>query len=150
MAVPFRYLILSRTGYALSINPQNRRPGGQLILAGQNVESFDQRWTWIYYPLTQASILFNPHYDYFAAPKTIEKGAPIVLFAVGSPPRFDGKNTWQIVGDGYDAVRPPADTDLNMNAFGSSWGPGTEVGLWTWDSGSQPNEVWASKLIAPT
>ena len=46
----------------------------------------------------------------------------------------------------YLLLRPPANTDLNLNAFGDSWPVGTKVGLWTW-SGGDKNEVWTSTLL---
>ena len=148
MPVKIRYQIISGTTLALSVDPDNRTPGSQLILARPNKGDTNQRWIWIFYPLTQASILLNPATSLFAAPAEIRRGAAIVLWRLPDPLTFNRANTWQVVsGGGYDAGRPPIDTDLNMNALGSKWPPGTKVGLWTWDHGGQPNEIWASKMM---
>jgi hypothetical protein len=148
MPVKIGYQIISKTTFALSINPSNRTEGSQLILAKSSSTDENQRWLWIFYPLTSASILYNPSTTFYAAPTELDRGAPIVLWRLPDPLIFSARHTWQVVGgDGYDAIRTPANIDLNMNAFGGNWGPGTKVGLWTWDKGPQPNELWASKMI---
>ncbi len=144
MSSSILYNIMMGTGLALSVDPKNANIGGHLVLEDADASSALQQWTWIFYPGTQASILYNPHLNGFAAPSSLDKGAPLAMFNAHGA-NYSGGNTWQVF-DG-SAVRIPANTDLNMNAFGDSWGPGTTVGLYTWDGGA-PNERWTSKIIS--
>jgi len=138
------YQITMGTGLALAIDKNAPVQGGQLILNYPNAGDPDQQWQLVFYPATQASILYNPGRNLFAAPAQLSKGAPVVLFQRAAS--YDGSNTWQVLSPKSAAIRPPANTDLNMNALGSSWPEGTKIGIWTWGGGA-PNEVWTSTLI---
>ncbi|MBO9709593.1 MAG: hypothetical protein J7521_15420 [Caulobacter sp.] len=129
------------TGFALSINPKSQDIGGQLILNVLDPGSPLQQWQWLFMPGVQASFLYNPARNLCAAPKSVSQGAHIVLNPMSLEPH--SANTFQVLGNVNAAVRPPADTNLNLNAFGNSWAAGTAVGLWSW-SGGKANEVWTS------
>jgi hypothetical protein len=135
------YQITMGTGLALSVDGNNPNPGGQLILNNSDPKNPLQIWSPVFYPPTQANILFHPQTGLYAAPTALNKGAPVVLFKTPANPSFNGANTWQIVSSGPFVVRPPANTDLNLNALGSSWPVGTKIGIWSWGGGT-PNEVW--------
>lgn len=140
------YQIIMANGLALAIDKNNPHQGGILLLQEPNPADPDQQWTYVFDPGTQASILFNPGRNMFAAPSNLEKGAYVVLYE----PTQDfggGGRTWQITSPNGAAIRPPANTDLNLNAFGDSWPVGTKVGIWTWDGG-QGNETWTTKIVA--
>jgi hypothetical protein len=132
------------TGFALSINPNNQKIGDQLILDVLNVASPLQQWQWLYMPGVQASLLYNPSLNLCAAPKSVSEGAAVVLNSMSL--EAHSANTFQVLGNVNAAVRPPADTNLNLNAFGNSWSAGTAVGLWSWSRG-QANEIWTSTSV---
>jgi hypothetical protein len=134
------------TGLALAVDKNNPNPGGVLLLLNANDQDPDQQWSYVFDPATQASILYNPARNLFAAPTNIETGARVVLHKTDAG--FTPATTWQVLGSTNAAIRPPANTDLNMNALGSSWPVGTQVGIWSWGGGA-PNEVWTSKIIKP-
>jgi hypothetical protein len=138
------YHVVMGTGLALAIDKNAPHAGGQLILAYPNSADADQQWAFVFYPATQASILYNIGRNLFAAPAQITKGAPVVLFPLVT--QYSGANTWQILSAKSAAIRPQQDTGLNMNALGSSWPPETKIGIWDWGGGS-PNEVWTSTLL---
>ncbi|WP_266167874.1 hypothetical protein [Dyella subtropica] len=138
------YQITMGNGNALAVDGNNPGPGSQLILAHPNPSDPKQQWCWVYAPGVQASVLFNPHSNLYAIPQHIERGAPIVLTKPSAT--FTSSNTFQVLGATSAAVRPPANTDLNMNALGNDWNPGAKVGLWTWGHG-EPNEVWTTTAI---
>ncbi|GLQ89163.1 hypothetical protein [Dyella flagellata] len=138
------YHITMGNGNALAIDGNNTGAGSQLILAAPNKSDPKQQWCWVYAPGVQASVLYNPNANFYAIPQSIQKNAPIVL--APATQSFTASNTFQVLGATSAAVRPPANTDLNMNALGDDWGPGTKVGLWSWDHG-QPNEVWTTTAI---
>jgi hypothetical protein len=129
------------TGFALSVNPKNREVGGQLILDVLDPNSPLQQWQWLYMPGVQASFLYNPALVLVATPKSVSQGAAVVLNSISLEPH--SANTFQVLGNVNAAVRPPANTDLNLNAFGNNWSAGTAVGLWSW-GGGQANEIWTS------
>ena len=139
------FSITMGTGLALAVDQNNQGLGGQLILASLDAHSRFQQWSWLYMPSQQASLLYCPHLDLIAAPTSINKGSGIVLQAMSVSP--SDSNTFQITSGNGGAIRPPADTDLNMNALGDSWSAGTKVALWSW-SGGKANEVWTSSLIS--
>jgi len=138
------YQITMGNGNALAIDGNNPGDGSQLVLATPNKSDPKQQWCWVYAPEVQASVLYNPSSNFYAIPQSIEKGAPIVLTQATAA--FTSGNTFQVLGATSAAVRPPANTDLNLNALGNSWPAGTKVGLWTWGHG-QPNEVWTTTAI---
>ena len=141
------YNITMGTGLALSVDPSHQTAGSQLVLNTLDLSSGLQRWSWIFYPGSQASILYNPYIDMYAAPTGLSKGAAVILFASPTSAGFGGANTWQVLGMAKAAVRPPQNTDLNLNAFGDSWAPlTTKVGIYTWDGGA-PNEIWTSMMV---
>jgi len=133
-------------GLALAIDKNNPGAGGQLIVANANVADTDQQWVWVFNPASKASILYSPSRNLYAAPKAVDKGAPIILSAPDS--QYTDAQTFNVLGAKGAAVQCARDTSLNMNAFGSSWSSGTKVGLWVWGKG-QPNEVWTSEVIGP-
>lgn len=140
------FQITMGNGLALAIDKNSPGPGGRLIVMTANASDPDQQWTWVYNPASNASILFNPGRNLYAAPKSVDKGAPIVLAAVESD--YNEAQTFNVLSAKGAAVQCAHDTDLNMNAFGDSWAPGTKVGLWSWDGGQQ-NEVWTSTILGP-
>lgn len=81
MPVKIGYQIISKTKFALSINPNNTTEGSQLILAEPSSTDENQRWLWIFYPLTSASILYNPSTTFYAAPTELDRGANCSLAA---------------------------------------------------------------------
>ena len=133
------------TGLALSIDKNNPEPGSQLLLEQARADDPDQQWTWVFMPSTQAAALYNVGRNLFAAPRSVDEGAPIVLWKPDMP--INGGTTWQVLQADKAAVRPPANTDLNLNALGNSWPIGTKVALWGW-SGGDANEVWTSRIVA--
>lgn len=140
------YQITMQTGFALSVDGNNPTAGSQLILNNADAGNPLQIWQPFWYPPTQACILFHPKTGLYAAPNSLDKGSAVSLFNLPSGPAFDGAHTWEIVSGGPFVVRPQANTDQNLNAFGNSWGPGTKVGLWGWDGGG-PNELWNFRLL---
>ena len=138
------YQITMGTGLALSIDKNHAKEGGELVILEANSADPDQQWTWAFNPATQSSILFNPGRKLFAAPDSLSQGATIKLFPMSTA--VSGANTFQVLGATKAAVRPPGNTDLNLNAFGNQWPAGTKVGLWTW-AGGDPNEVWTSTPV---
>ena len=144
MSTGILFQITMGTGMALAIDKNNPRPGGQLLLEPADPADADQQWCWVFDPGTQASILFSPARDLFAAPANISRGAPVVLFPMNTP--FTPATTWQVLKASGAAIRPPANIDLNLNAFGDSWPAGTKVGIWTWGGGTK-NEVWTSTFL---
>lgn len=139
------YHITMGTGFALSVDPGNPNPHGQLILDNSSMRDAYQTWQLLFYPPTQASILFNPETGLYAAPTSLANGAPVVLFALPANFVFDGAHTWQVVGDSPFVLRTQANDDRNLNASGNSWGVGTPIIVYDW-GGGQPNEVWALKM----
>lgn len=133
-------------GLALAIDKNSPTAGNQLIVVNSNTADPDQQWTWVFNPGSRASILYNPGRNLYAAPKSVEKSAPIILSALESV--YTDAQTFNVLGEKGAAVQCAGNTSLNMNAFGSSWSPGTKVGLWTWGKGQQ-NEVWTSTIIGP-
>lgn len=138
------FSITMGNGLALAIDKNSPSAGSQLIAVNSNVSDPDQLWTWVFNPASKASILYNPGRNFYAAPKNVDKGAPIILSALESV--YTDAQTFNVLGEKGAAVQCARDTALNMNAFGSSWSPGTKVGLWTWGKGQQ-NEVWTSTII---
>lgn len=138
------FQITMGNGLALAIDKNNPGPGGQLIVMSANASDPDQQWTWVFNPASNASILYNPGRNLYAAPKSVDKGAAIVLAAAES--QYNDAQTFHVLGAKGAAIQCARDTDLNMNAFGGSWSPGTKVGLWVWAKG-QPNEIWTSTII---
>ncbi|WP_266158511.1 hypothetical protein [Dyella silvatica] len=138
------YQITMGNGNALAIDGNNPGIGSQLILAKSNPSDQKQQWFWVYAPDLQASVLFNPSSNLYATAQTIKSGAPIILTQATAD--LTKNNTFQVLGANASAVRPLANTDLNMNALGNDWGPGTKVGLWSWDKG-RPNELWTTTAI---
>jgi hypothetical protein len=134
------FQVMSKTGNGLAINKNNPIPGSQLIVSSPHSNDPDQQWTFVFLQQVGASVLFNPGRNFFAAPTGLSKGAAVVLYKMpaGTSWSFSGNNTWNISGR---AIRPQANTDLNLNVLGNSWPPGTAVGIYTWDGGA-PNEVW--------
>jgi hypothetical protein len=141
------YQITMQTGFALSADGNNPTPGSQLILNTADASNPLQLWQPIWYPGTQACVLYHPQTRLYAAPNSLDKGAPVSLSNLPSGLAFNGARTWQIVSGGPFVVRPPDNTDLNLNAFGDSWGPGTKVGVWSW-AGGDKNELWSFRLLA--
>jgi hypothetical protein len=131
-------------GLALSIDKNNPYPGSQLLLQNSRSDDPDQQWSWVFIPATQACVMFNPGRNLFAAPTSMDRGAPVVLFKPDMP--MTDATTWQVTHES-GAIRPPADTDLNLNALGDSWPIGTKVGIWSW-GGGDPNETWTSRVVA--
>ena len=130
---------------SLSVDPKKPPSrGGQLIVANPDPGDPLQLWQWIFYPQTQASILYNPKIDLFAAPLTLENEAPVVLFQMA--PTYDGGNTWQVFQN--SVARPPANTDLNLNASGEDGGPyaGSPVIVYFWQGG-KANMHWTSVQV---
>jgi hypothetical protein len=134
------YQITMQTGLALSADGNNPTAGSQLILNNADTGNPLQLWQPIWYPATQACILYHPQTKLYAAPNALDKGA-VSLSNLPSGPAFDGAHTFEIVSGGPFIVRPQANTDLNLNALGDSWSAGTKVGIWTWNGGG-PNELW--------
>jgi len=145
------YHIRMGTGYALSVNDADRNPGSQLILNDSSRRDPDQYWSLIFNPSTQASILFHPGTGLYAAPTSLDNGAPVVLFALPSTLpgnlSFDSAQTWQVVGTPPYAVRMAANENRNLNASGGSWGAGTPIIIYHWGGGAD-NEVWNLTLRA--
>jgi hypothetical protein len=133
------------TGLALSIDKNNPNPGNQLLLETSQADDPDQQWTWVFMPSTQASALYNPARNLFAAPKSLDKGAPVILFSPDMA--INGNTTWQVLQQNGSAIRPPSDEDLNLNALGDDWKNGTPVGIYSW-GGGDPNERWTSRVVA--
>ncbi|HWA88678.1 MAG TPA: hypothetical protein VG889_01490 [Rhizomicrobium sp.] len=140
----FLYRLKSGTGFMLSVNPLDSGPGGQLILATADTAELAQLWQLVFFPPTQACLLYNPFYNVYAAPSDMTQGAPIVLCSALDT-TFSDTTTWQVQPAGSDAIRTPADTTLNMNALGTTWQAGTKIGLWSW-GGGQPNETWTPQM----
>jgi hypothetical protein len=140
------FQITMGNGLALAIDKNNPGPGGHLIVMNANQSDPDQQWTWVYNPESNASILYNPGRNLYAAPKAVDKGQLIILSALES--QYTGGQTFNVLSATKSAVQSAHNTDLNMNAFGDSWPAGTKVGLWTWGGGDQ-NEVWTSTIISP-
>lgn len=138
------FQITMGNGLALAIDKNNPGPGGQLMVTNANAGDPDQQWTWVFNPASNASILYNPGRNLYAAPKSVEQGSPIVLATLESD--YNAAQTFNVLGAKGAAVQCAGNTDLNMNAFGDSWPPGTKVGLWGWGRG-QPNEVWTSTIL---
>lgn len=138
------YQITMGTGLALSIDKNYAKEGGELIVMDANSADPDQQWTWVFNPATQSAILFNPGRNLFAAPAVLSEGAHIVLYSTSTA--ISGANSFQVLGASQAAIRPPDNTDLNMNVFGNQWPAGTKVGLWTWSRGAA-NEVWTSTRV---
>jgi len=140
------FQITMATGLALAIDKNDPAPGGQLIVTTANASDPDQQWTWVFNPGSKASILYNPARNLYAAPKSVEKGSAIILVSAQQS-QFNDAQTFNVLGEKGAAVQSARDTGLNMNAFGSTWFPGTKVGLWPWSKG-QPNEVWTSIIVS--
>ena len=108
------YNITMGTGLALSVDPSKQTAGSQLVLNSLDTTSGLQRWSWVFYPGAQASILYNPYLDMYAAPTGLSKGAGVVLFASPTSANFGGANTWQSGPDGqgcgYGPRRTPTST----------------------------------------
>ena len=135
------YHVTLGTGLALSVDPGNPQPGGQLFLDESDFGEEYQAWQLLFSPWTQGSILFNPKTGLCAAPTSLDNGAPVVLFDVPGNVMVDAAHTWQVVGDGPFVLRMVANDDRNLNAQGNSWSPGTPIIVYDW-GGGQPNEVW--------
>ena len=76
MSIP--YNITMGTGFPLSINPNGANAGSQLILSTISIIGYRQ-WTWVSYPLTNRSILYNPYTSLFAAPSSLAPGAAVIV-----------------------------------------------------------------------
>jgi hypothetical protein len=147
------YNITMGTGFPLSINPDSASAGSQLILSTSSIIGYRQ-WTWVSFPLTNGSILYNPYTNLFAAPSSLVPGAGVVLCNLPINFNFSSNNTWNFgnvsnsnVSDNFEAVRPVAQTGLNLNAEGSSgWGSNTPIIVSSWANG-QLNEIWKSTMV---
>lgn len=133
------------TGFALSVNPEAQGIGDQLILAALNRDSGLQQWQWLYMPDQKGCFLYNPSRDMVAAPKSVDEGAPMLLYPRGLEP--SDVNTFAVPATSPSAITTKKSDKYNLNAFGKDWGPGTKVGLWGWSKG-QANEVWKTIPVA--
>ncbi len=139
------FSITMGTGLALSVDPNSLGRGGQLILATLDKKNKLQQWQWCFIPAQQGSMLYHPGVDLFAAPNGLSQGAPVILQAMSTS--LTGANTFEVLGAAKAAIRPPADTKLNLNALGPVFRPGAKVALWAW-CGGDVNEVWTSTVVA--
>lgn len=69
----------------------------------------------------------------------------MILFNLPESLTFDALHTWEVVSSPPYPVRTIANDDLNLNAKGDDWKPGTPIIVWKWDGGQ--NEVWTFKPI---
>lgn len=144
----FYNITMGSGNFALSIYSLNATAGNQLILNANSNTGY-QQWTWVSYPLTNGCILYNPYTNLYAAPRSLEQGAPVILFAMPANFTFSQNNTWNFgaVPNGLVAVRPVAQTGLNLSATGSSGGvDGAPIVISAWGNGGQ-NEIWKSTLV---
>lgn len=145
------YQITMGTGLVLSVNGNDPVVGSQLILNSPMNGNKDQLWDAVYYPPTAGVILLNPHRGFYAAPASLDDGAPVVLFAPPGNLVFTPAQTWAVVSDAPFVVRSSANENRNLNASGSDWYPvKTKIIVFHWGHGKGKNDTWNFRPVIST
>ena len=110
--------IIMRTGLALSINSSAPTPGNVLILKDNDGADPDQFWSLLFWR-PNAHILYNPHRNLYAAPRSLDSGAPVVLFELPPSLQFPDAHAWEIISGAPFVIRSAADDDLKVTSTAS-------------------------------
>ena len=146
------YQITMQTGFALSVNPNTT--GAELVLAASNVLDDNQLWGLSFVPSMGGFAMLNKATNQYAKAVSNSNSAAVIGVPLRpDDPLGDPLATWTLSGAEKPAVRPVKNSDLNLNARGEKWGPGTPIIIHSWDGGD-PNERWSFTFVkdaaAPT
>lgn len=151
----FFKIMMNDPPLVLSPDPASPIDGG-LQAVTNDPNNLLQHWCLPYCPTTQNQeygfAIMNRITGQIIQASSDNKNSAVELVDYPGAENLTNLNTWTIqessnVGGCYFAIRPSADSDLNLNAKGSTWPSGTSIILYPWD-GSKNNMSWQFSPVA--